>query len=309
MNEQKFNPEIMNPETEPKVIEETTAETTPIIEPEDEKKEQIIETLSVNDFAIAIGLKPNEQGRFTFGSEHIAMATDYAANFKAEHNAEGIIVDGIASPAVLAALLHGVHPAEIFVTYQTRDAEKNQTDKIKVLDPIPEGKGKGPDGFIWNSIEEKPKYVLVSYKIESGIFNPDDLDKVVPPEIENSDKTIIISGKGPNFLNQSIAAAYRHYKGGTSIAFYQPASKFGPAKCQVGISHDTETPLGLEFGEPDEIETARKKYDSELKENLNSLAEALGKLGISTEVNEKTLTIKPDSDQKFTVHVQNIRKG
>lgn len=267
-----------------------------------------IEKLSINDFAREIGLQPDAQGRYTFGPEHIQLAYEYAEKFARDKKAEGIVIDGVASPAVIASLLHGAHPAEGYLTYMQRDSEGNMTKgEVKILEPLPEGEGHGPEGFTWAK-KETPDYTLVEFAL-GGDFKIEDLDKVIPPEVDPT-KPVIISGRGPLYLTHTIAAAYRHYKGVPAVGFYQPASKFGPAKTEIGISHEEELPLGLNFGEPSEIGSAKEQYEKRIAENLADLKEGIeGKKVTSVEVSGKVIKITLDSGETYSVSVREVLKS
>jgi len=290
MNEKDFTPETKLPqevkEGEPKKIEK----------------------LSINDFARDIGLQADAQGRFTFGPEHVQSAYEYAEKFARDKKAERVVIDGISSPAVIASLLHGIHPAEGYLTYMSKDAEgKMVKGKVKILEPIPEGEGRGPEGFTWSK-KETPDYTLVEFAL-SGDFKIEDLDKVIPPDVDPS-KPVIISGRGPLYLTHTIAAGYRHYKGLPAVGFYQPASKFGPAKTEIGISHSDEFPLGLNFGEPEEIGSAKKQYEERIVANLIGIKEGIegGKVS-AVQVSGKTIKITLDSGESYVVSVRDVRKG
>jgi CRISPR-associated Csx3 family protein len=269
-----------------------------------------IEKLSINDFAREIGLQPDAQGRFTFGPEHVRLAYEYAEKFVREKHAQGIVIDGIASPAVIASLLHGAHPAEGYLTYVYKDKEGNTIkSEIKILEPVPEGEGRGPEGFTWSK-KETPDYTLVEFAL-SGEFKPEDLDKVIPPDV-NPTKPVIISGRGPLYLTHTIAAAYRHYKGVPAVGFYQPASKFGPAKTEIGISHSDEYPLGLNFGEPAEIGSAKEEYEKRIAANLAEIKKGIENREVSlVEIDSKSKRIKITlkNGETHTIFVRDVMKS
>jgi len=267
-----------------------------------------VELLSVNDFAIEIGLQPDAQGRFTFKPGHARPAYEYAERFAHNRQAEGIVVDGVASPSVIASLLHGAHPAKGYLTYMQKGAEGGMTkNTVEVLEPLPEGEGRGPEGFTWAK-KETPDYTLVEFAL-GGDFKIEDLDKVIPPEVDPT-KPVIVSGRGPLYLTHTIAAGYRHYKGIPGVGFYQPASKFGPAKTEIGISHTEELPLGLSFGEPTEIGIAKEQYENRIVENLTGLKEGIegGKVS-SIEVSGKTMKVTLKSGESYTVTAREVIKG
>jgi len=269
-----------------------------------------IEKLSINDFAREIGLQPDAQGRFTFGPEHVRLAYEYAEKFVREKHAQGIVIDGIASPAVIASLLHGAHPAEGYLTYMQKDAEgKMVKGEVKILEPLPEGEGRGPEGFTWSK-KETPDYTLVEFAL-GGDFKIEDLDKVIPPDVDPT-KPVIISGRGPLYLTHTIAAAYRHYKGVPAVGFYQPASKFGPAKTEIGISHSEEFPLGLNFGEPSEIGSAKEEYEKRIAANLAEIKKRIENGEVSlVEIDSKSKRIKITlkNGESYTVFVREVMKG
>lgn len=267
-----------------------------------------IEKLSINDFAKEIGLQPDAQGRITFGPEHDRLAYEYAEKFARDRHAEGIVIDGVASPGVIASLLHGAHPAEGHLTYMQKDAEgKMIKGETKVLEPLPEGEGRSPEGFTWAK-KETPDYTLVEFAL-GGDFKIEDLDKVIPPEVDPT-KPVIVSGRGPLYLTHTIAAGYRHYKGIPGVGFYQPASKFGPAKTEIGISHEEELPLGLNFGEPTEIGAAKEQHEKRIAENLAGIKEGIegGKVN-SIEVSGKTMKITLESGEIYTISAREVMKG
>jgi hypothetical protein len=264
--------------------------------------------LSISDFAREIGLEPDPQGRFTFGPEHNRLAYEYAEKFARDRHAEGVVIDGVASPGVIASLLHGAHPAEGYLTYVQRDAEgKMVKGEVKVLEPLPEGEGRGPEGFTWKKVET-PDYTLVEFAL-GGDFKIEDLDKVIPPEVDPT-KPVIIAGRGPLYLTHTIAAGYRHYQGIPGVAFYQPASKFGPAKTEIGISHDEALPLGLNFGEPTEIGAAKEQHEKRIAENLAGIKEGIegGKVS-SIEVSGKKMKITLESGESYTISAREVIKG
>jgi hypothetical protein len=267
-----------------------------------------IEILSINDFAREIGLQPDAQGRFTFGPEHVRLAYEYAEKFVREKHAQGIVIDGIASPAVIASLLHGAHPAEGYLTYVYKDKEgKTIRSEIKILEPLPKGEGRGPEGFTWSK-KETPDYTLVEFAF-SGEFKAEDLDKVIPPDV-NPTKPVIISGRGPLYLTHTIAAAYRHYKGVPAVGFYQPASKFGPAKTEIGISHSEEYPLGLNFGEPAEIGSAKEEYEKRIAANLTEIEKGIKNGEVSlVEIGSKRIKITLKNGETYTIFVRDVMKS
>ena len=271
-----------------------------------EQQEKQTVTLNINDFAKAIGLEPNAQGRYTFTPAHDQLAYEYAEKFARENKAQSIVIDGVASPAVIASLLHGAHPAEGNVTYMNRTPDgKMVKAQTKVLEPMPEGEGKGPEGFTFKKTETD-NYTLVEFNL-AGSFNVEDLDKVIPPEVDPS-KPVVISGRGPLYLTHTIASAYRHYKGAPAVAFYQPASKFGPAKTEVGISHDEKYPLGLNFGEPDQINQAQEEYQNRIKETLSGLEQGLTTQKVeNVEVKDSKIKITLDDGSTYYLDVRNAK--
>jgi len=289
MNETKFTPETY-----------TSQET--------KEHEPKIERLSINDFAREIKLEPDAQGRITFGPEHVRLAYEYAEKLARDKQAEAIVIDGVASPAVIASLLHGAHPAEGYLTYMQKDPEGTMVkNEIKVLEPLPQGDGSGPEGFTWFK-KEAPDYTLVEFAL-SGDFKADDLAKVIPPEVDPT-KPVLISGRGPLYLTQTIAAGYRHYKGVTGVGFYQPASKFGPAKTEIGISHNEDLPLGLNFGEPSEIGSAKEQLEKGINENLTQIKEGIEKGQISSvEVQGKTIKITLENGTTYNISVREVIKN
>ena len=266
-----------------------------------------VKKLSINDFAREIGLQPDQQGRITFGPEHDRLAYEYAEKFARDKQAEGIVIDGVASPGVIASLLHGAHPAEGNLIYMSKDAEgKMVKGETKVLEPLPEGEGRGPEGFTWVK-KETPDYTLVEFNL-AGDFKVEDLDKVIPPDVDPS-KPVLISGRGPLYLTHTIAAGYRHYKGIPGVGFYQPASKFGPAKTEIGISHEEELPLGLNFGEPSEIGSAKEQHEKRISEGLSGIKEGINSQKVaSVEVSGKVIKITLDSGETYSVSVREVLK-
>jgi len=180
-------------------------------------------------------------------------------------------------------------------------------NEIKVLEPLPQGDGSGPEGFTWFK-KEAPDYTLVEFAL-SGDFKADDLAKVIPPEVDPT-KPVLISGRGPLYLTQTIAAGYRHYKGLPGVGFYQPASKFGPAKTEIGISHNEDLPLGLNFGEPSEIGSAKEQLEKGINENLTQIKEGIEKGQISSvEVQGKTIKITLENGAIYNVSVREVIKN
>lgn len=208
---------------------------------------------------------------------------------------------------MIAALLHGAHPAEGYITYVQKDLKgKIVKQNVKIFEPVPSGEGYGPEGFTWMK-KETPEYNLVEFAL-AGDFKVEDLDKVIPPDVDPS-KPVIISGRGPLYLTHTIAAGYRHYKGIPAVGFYQPASKFGPAKTEIGISHHEDFPLGLNFGEPTEIGMAKTQHEKKLSENLGQIKKGIEEQKIvSVEVSGKVMTISLDSGERYKVFVLDITK-
>lgn len=266
------------------------------------EKEKIL-TLKISDFAKEIGLEPDEQGRYTFLPEHDILAYEYAERFVKENNAQAIEIDGVASPGVIASLLHGAHPAETYlVSFNPQTSEKN---RIKILEPVPEVNGRGPEYFSWHK-EEKDDYTLVEFNL-SGNFNAEDLSKVIPPEVDPQ-KPVIISGRGPLYLTHTIAAGYRHFKGLPAVAFYQPASNFGPAKGEIGISHSDEYPLGTVFENLEDIGKAREKFLEEISKKGEEVKKMIEE-GASIEVNGDSFIIKSKDGREYKILLKNIIEG
>jgi hypothetical protein len=271
-------------------------------EPINPEKEKRIEVLRIEDFAKEIGLEPDEQGRFTFLPEHNELAFRYAENFTRERNTQGIVIDGVASPGVIASLLHGAHPAEGYLLSFNKDT--GESNRIKILEPLPQKEGFGPDYLNWHK-EEKEEYTLVEFNLSSN-FNLEDLSKVIPPEI-NPTKPVLISGRGPLYLTHTIAAAYRHYKGVPAVGFYQPASKFGPAKTEIGISHSDEYPLGMNFGAPEEIGKAKEIYKEKMENKIKNLMEKIREVGIEYfDVQGDYLKIRTKDGKNYSILIKNI---
>jgi len=248
--------------------------------------------INTEDFARSCGIEPNPEGRFIFGSQHIEPAYYYAQNLKKEGGK--IRINGIASPAVTASLIHGAHPAEAYLSFQSA----GQESEVKVLELVPQGEGAGP--MTWN-VTSNDEFTLVEFVVNGGILAKEDLPKVVPPEIP-TDKPVIISGRGPIVLTQTIAAAYRHYKDMPAVAFYQPASGERPALTQIGISHNVNYPLGLSFGEPSEIGLAQEKHFAKIEKDLEMVSEVLGRSGIESEVSGTTISILlPQGEMRLEV--------
>jgi len=276
--------------------------------PEAKESGPRIAKLSIVDFAQEIGLKPDSQGRFIFGPEHNQLAYEYAEKFARDKKAEAIIIDGPASPGVIASLLHGAHPAEGYLSYVFKNEEGETIEtKVKILEPLPKGEGEGPEGFTWVK-KENPTYTLVEFALASN-FKIEDLNQVIPPEV-NPSKPVIISGRGPLYLTQTIAASYRHYKGVPAVGFYQPAGKFGPAKTEIGISHSEEFPLGLNFGEPSEINIAKEQYEKMIKDGLAEIKEGFDNQKIvAIETKGKIIKITLNDGKTYTLFVRAISKS
>lgn len=258
-----------------------------------EKSEFVKPITAINtlDFARSVGIEPNSESRYIFGPEHIEPAYYYAQNLKKEGR---IKIDGIASPAVIASLIHGAHPAEAFVSFQTGD----ESSDIKIYEPIPEGEGKGP--MTWK-VTKNPDYTLVEFVIKGGILKLDDISNVIPPEIE-TDRPVIISGRGPVALTQTIAASYCHYKDMPAVAFYQPAVGDRSAQTQVGITHDVNYPMGLSFGEPAEIGSAQEKHFAKIISDLEKVSAVLAEKGIDSSVSGTSILVSlPDGDLKLDI--------
>ncbi len=202
--------------------------------------------------------------------------------------------------------MHGAHPAEGALVYMSRDKDGNMLKgEAVVYEPVPEGEGQGPDCLTWSKTET-PDYTLVEFSL-SGPFKLEDLELVKPPVVDPT-KPVIISGRGPGYLTQTIAASYRHYQGVPAVAFYQPASKFGPAKTEVGISHSEEYPLGLNFGEPSEIGVAKKAFEQEMEKNLESLETALSEYEVvSVERDQRSLIIQLSNGEVFALDLKNVK--
>lgn len=248
--------------------------------------------VSVEQFARRIGLQPDAASRFTFTSEHVAGAYDFGQQFNREGS---VLIDGIASPAVIASLIHGAHPAEALVPYQGK--------QIKILEPIPQDKGAGP--LAWQ-VSKTDQYTLVEFQIPGGTFDLNSLETVIPPDVDPS-KPVIISGRGPLALTQTIGAGYRHYKGVPAVGFYQPKSQNGPAKTEIGISHDQQFPLGLGFGEPSEIGLAKKKHVAQIVENLGRVSKGLGEYGVGAKVDGTNITISFPDGEVLTLDVREAK--
>ena len=94
------------------------------------------------------------------------------------------------------------------------------------------------------------------------------------------------------------------------MLFRSPASKFGPAKTEIGISHYEGLPLGLNFGEPTEIGSAKEQYEKRIAENLAGVKEGIegGKVS-SVEVSGKTMKVTLESGESYIVSVREIIKG
>ncbi|PIT97400.1 hypothetical protein COT77_01700 [Candidatus Berkelbacteria bacterium CG10_big_fil_rev_8_21_14_0_10_41_12] len=121
---------------------------------------------------------------------------------------------------------------------------------------------------------------------------------------------MLISGRGPLYLTHTIAAGYRHYKGIPGVGFYQPASKFGPVKTEIGISHEEELPLGLNFGEPSEIGSAKEQHEKRISEGLAGVKEGIdSKKVASVEVSGKVIKITLDRGEIYSVSVREVLKS
>lgn len=263
-------------------------------------EQEKIATLKVEDFAKEIGLEADEQGRYTFGPEHNILAFEYAEKFVKENNANAVEIDGVASPGVIASLLHGAHPAETYlVSFNPKTSEKN---RIKILEPIPKEEEEGPGYLSWHK-EEKDNYTLVEFNL-SGNFNPEDLEEVIPPEVDPK-KPVIISGRGPLYLTHTIASGYRHYRGMPAVGFYQPASKFGPAKGEIGISHSDEYPLGAVFENLEDIGKAKEKFLEEISKKGEDIKKLIEE-GTSIEINGDNFIIKGKDGKEYRILVKNI---
>lgn len=102
---------------------------------------------------------------------------------------------------VYAAVAHGVHPAPFFA-----GDPKLREGRIAIPELPLFGYG---NGFLAFECEEREEFTLLEFSIQGGIFDEDDLPKIILPAV-NPLKGVVVSGVGPVYLHAAFARSVCH---------------------------------------------------------------------------------------------------
>lgn len=140
------------------------------------------------------------------------------------------IVDGPSPAWLTLAVVHGGHPGFASMNDPRLGA-------VPVGCQIPSGNGSGKN--LSFTVTEKGDYILFNFEIEGGVFDATDLADVVPPQVPPvpQGKTLVISGRGPNWLTVSLAMAYHALV--PAVACFQPG-----VGATVAMTHSPAVKLG-----------------------------------------------------------------
>jgi CRISPR-associated protein Csx3 len=105
--------------------------------------------------------------------------------------------DGAGPTWLYGALVHAVHPAWAYLN----DPRIGEI-RIPAIRPRV-----GGDPVLDWKVEDCGEYTFVEYTIREGIIDVDELESIVPPEVDFR-KGVVVSGKGPIWLSATIIMAY-----------------------------------------------------------------------------------------------------
>lgn len=228
-----------------------------------EEKKQEVNTIDIAQLGASIGMKEEEKrlpnGRvvrsLVWDQENLQKAVK-AVKYLSEEGKK-VKITGVAPGWLVAALTHAVHPCPVSL-YDPKLAKEDKDGYVNIPE-LPHGEV-NPEGEIDFKVEEKGDSVLVEWNIahESGIYDENNLSKVVVPDISQG-KAVYISGRGPNYLTVAMAEAYAHTN--SSVSLFQPGVGYTCA-----ITHSREKNLGDLTKDPIGKEA--------VKEELNASKEA-----------------------------------
>ena len=140
------------------------------------------------------------------------------------------IVDGPSPAWLTLAVVHGGHPGFASMNDPRLGA-------VPVGCQIPSSNSSNGSGKNLSfTVTEKGDYILLNFEIEGGVFDATDLADLVPPQVPQG-KTLVISGRGPNWLTVSLAMAYHALV--PAVACFQPG-----VGATVAMTHNPAVKLG-----------------------------------------------------------------
>ena len=168
---------------------------------------------------------------FNWSARDLQPACVAAGKFSTEAE---VVLDGGAPAFLYSALAHAVHPSACY----TADPK---VDGGKVLLPDLPIDGAGNDILNWK-VEERDDYTFVDFEIPGGIFDENDLMKVVLPAV-CSTKGLVVSGKGPVYIYGAVTRSYCHKVRWTATFAPQMAKEAGmPRPAMVTTRHHKSAP-------------------------------------------------------------------
>lgn len=203
--------------------------------------------IKLNELAEKIGNHPKEM-TLPNGQTRMSVNWDGPTAQKAAmevyplaSTGEKVVIDGPAPAWFVSALAHTVHPCQVGL----------YDPKIGVIDiPKLQRGEQNPAGGISFKVTEYENAVKVEWAIDNGtvppVYDAKDLSNIVVPDIP-AGKEVIISGKGPNYINAAIGEAYAHTQ--KAVSYFQPQTH----GYTTGIAHTPELKIG-DFRPKEELE-------------------------------------------------------
>lgn len=141
-------------------------------------------------------------------------------------NPGAYVLDGPAPAFLGVAFVHGLHPQGVSLN-------DPRLGPVGIAGRKPEGAGIGKN--LKFSVKENGEFSFVEFEVVGGTFDVADLDGVRPPVV-NTQKGVVISGRGPNWLVSSLAMGYHTARW---VALWQPGSG-----ATVAMTHHPSRKLG-----------------------------------------------------------------
>ena len=199
-----------------------------------EEKNQEMNTIDIAKLGETIGMEVKEQtlsnGKvikdLVWDQENLQKAVKEVKPLSQE--GKPVRITGKAPAWLVSALTHAVHPClvNVYVPAIGKDVQIPQLSSGE----------KNDEGEVSFKVTEKGDAILVEYSMDCDVYDENNLQKVVVPEISNG-KAVYISGRGPNYLTVAIAEAYAHTN--SSVSLYQPSIGY-----TCSITHSRAKNLG-----------------------------------------------------------------
>ncbi len=242
---------------------------TPKQEPIKSKEDKQMTTVNISEIAKKIGNEPSEvtlpngQTRQAVNWDKETATQAVKEVYQLSSEGQKVVIDGPAPAWFASALTHTVHPCPVGLN----------DPKVGVIDipSLPHG-DLNPAGEVSFTVTEGEKFVKLEWQIDNGtvppVYDHENLKNIVVPEISDG-KEVVISGRGPNYINVALGEAYAHTN--KSVSYFQPQTK----GYTIGITHTRDRQIG-DLIPAEEVEQDINKPEKDIsKSTLSSIRKGI----------------------------------